>query len=100
MRFPEEDEVIGALAAKSPDEPFTMSVCPGGTNGSADHFDVESVFEQTVEVASIFVVAVTKEVFWRRMIPCGLQHLAVGPFGGGMFGGILYWNLSVFADEE
>ncbi len=84
MTIAEEKNSIQALVSDRLDGAFDIGVGLRCSIGSADPSNADRPPYALVELGAKLVVAIMDEKLGRRMVPSGLEDLAVGPLGGGI----------------
>src|SRR4029450_4205092 len=84
MSLVQDDHVIQAFAANTPDQPLDIRILPR-TPRADDHLFDPYVLHPLPKRDSVDVVPIPQEIPWRFMPRKGFHDLLRGPRGGGMF---------------
>ena len=87
MALVQDDHVIQAFAANTPDEPFDVWVLPRTPGGDHDVFDPHMLYPLP-KGGAVDTVPIPQEIA-RGLVPWGgVNDLLGGPFRGGMLGDV------------
>src|SRR5437016_12542889 len=83
MALVQDDHVVQAFAAETPDEPLDIRILPW-TPGSDEHFFDPHMPHPPPKGGTIDAVSVSQKIPWRLVPGEGVHHLLCGPCCCGM----------------
>jgi hypothetical protein len=83
MSLVQDDDMVQAFAAETPDEPFDVGVLPR-TAGSDQYFFDPHVPHPLPKSSAVDTVPIAQEIAWRFFPRTRVHDLLGGPLGGGM----------------
>ena len=87
MTLIEDDDVIQTFPADRADQAFREGILPGGARGDEDFADAHGR-DAASEGITIDRVPIAEQIFGRRVVGEGVDHLAGRPRGGRVIGDI------------
>ena len=83
MSLVQDDDMVQAFAAETPDEPFDVGVLPR-TAGSDQYFFDPHVLHPLPKSSAVDTVPIAQEIAWRFFPRKRVHDPLGGPLGGGM----------------
>lgn len=99
MSLMQDDHVVQAFAANTPNEPLGVRILPWTPWGD-HHFLNVHVPHSLPERCAVDVVPISHEIPWRLVPRKGFQDLLRSPCGGGMFGDVKVDDLSSLVGQN
>jgi hypothetical protein len=99
MALVQDNYVVQAFAADTPEEPLHVGILPGTLWGNHHFFDAH-VSHPSPKGGAIDAVSVAPQISWGRVPREGVDDLLGGPFRRGMFGDIEVDDASPLMRED